>query len=96
MTTAKRKTSKWGALEPKETPLDSVLAARTTSFLTSRVVPRCIGLKPILEEEYVGLNRVVNGANVRGRCSNRAPTDDTATVEAMVDDEGVSAPFVSA
>jgi hypothetical protein len=36
---------------------------------------------------------VVSGANVRGRCSNRAPTEnDTVTAKAMVvDDNEVSA-----
>jgi hypothetical protein len=68
--------------------LDSVLAARTTSFLAGTLVPSCRLLEPILEKDHVGLNGVVSGANLRGMCSNRAPTEnDTVTAKTMVVDD---------
>lgn len=75
-------TSKLGALNPKESPLDSVLAARTTSFLAGKVDRGCRGLKPNLKDEHCGVNWDTDTAfvNVRGERSRHEHTEYRLTV----------------
>lgn len=73
--TNKRKTWKSGALNPKETPLDSVLAARTNSFLAGTVLRSCNGFKPILENQHLGMNWFLIVTNVRGGRNKLACTE---------------------
>lgn len=80
-------TSKLGARKPKETPLDSVLAARTTSFLAGSVVRSCRDSKPNLKDEHFVKNWDTNLVELRGERSGHAHTVFTGTVATAMADK---------